>query len=77
MSNKFTTLYVQYRCKTECPKKRLPLNSSVSAACSNLNVQGPRKIVKGGGGANIHIFVFTDLENNGFQKKLIRQNMNI
>ena len=29
------------------------------------------------GGANIHIFVFTDLENNGFQKTLIRQNMNI
>ena len=27
------------------------------------------------GGANIHIFVFTDLENNGFQKKLIRQNI--
>ena len=30
-----------------------------------------------GGGANIHIFVFTDLEKNGFQKKLIRHNMNI
>ena len=30
-----------------------------------------------GGGANIHIFMFTYLENNGFQKKLIRQNMNI
>ena len=29
------------------------------------------------GGANIHIFMFTDLENNGFQKKLITQNTNI
>ena len=29
------------------------------------------------GGANIHIFVFTDLKNNRFQKKLIMQNMNI
>ena len=30
-----------------------------------------------GGGANIHIFVFTYLENSGFQKKLITQNANI
>ena len=37
--------------------------------------QGPPKIVKWG--ANIHIFVFTYLENNGFQKKLIMQNINI
>ena len=27
-----------------------------------------------GGGANIHIFLFTDLKNNGFQKKLMMQN---
>ena len=26
------------------------------------------------GGANIHIFVFQDHKNNGFQKKLVRQN---
>ena len=32
--------------------------------------------LSGGREDNIHIFVFTDLENNGFQKKLIRQNMN-
>ena len=30
-----------------------------------------------GGRANIHIFVFTDLENNGFEKKFITQNTNI
>jgi hypothetical protein len=30
-----------------------------------------------GGGGNIHIFVFTDLKNNSFQNKLIRQNTNI
>ena len=35
---------------------------------------GVRSII---GGANIHVFVVTDLENNGFQKKLIRQHMNI
>jgi hypothetical protein len=29
------------------------------------------------GGADIHIFVFTDCKNNRFQKKLIGQNMNI
>ena len=27
--------------------------------------------------SNIHIFVLTDLGNNGFQRKLIRQDMNI
>ena len=31
----------------------------------------------GGGGAIIHIFVFTDHKNNQFQKKLITQNTNI
>ena len=30
----------------------------------------------GGGGAHIHIFVFTDHKNNRFQKKLITQNTN-
>ena len=30
-----------------------------------------------GGGAHIHIFVFTDHKNNRFQKKLITQNTNI
>jgi hypothetical protein len=30
-----------------------------------------------GGGADIHIFVCTDCENNRFQKKLIGQNTNI
>jgi hypothetical protein len=29
------------------------------------------------GGADIHIFVFTDCKNNRFQKKLIGQNRNI
>ena len=28
-------------------------------------------------GANIHIFVFSDLESRGFQEKLITQNSNI
>ena len=41
-------------------------------------MQGRRKIDNwGGGGGNIHIFMFTDLENNRFQKKLIMQNTNI
>ena len=31
----------------------------------------------GGGGGNIHIFVFTDHENNRFQKELITQNTKI
>ena len=39
------------------------------------NTQGRQKIDKWG--ANIHISVFKDLENKGFQKKLIRQNVNI
>ena len=44
--------------------------------------QGRRKIDKwaeagAGAGANIHIFVLSDLENNGFPEKLRRQNMNI
>jgi hypothetical protein len=30
-----------------------------------------------GEGAHIHIFVFTDHKNNGFQNKLITQNTNI
>ena len=34
-------------------------------------------IIGGGGGAHIHIFVFTDHENNRFQTKLTVQNMNI
>ena len=34
-------------------------------------------IIWGGGGADIHIFVFTDHKNNRFQKKLITQNTNI
>ena len=37
--------------------------------------QGPWKIDKWAVGTNIQIFMFTDLQNNGFQKKLIRQNM--
>ena len=41
-----------------------------------------KRLISGGGrsiigGANIQIFVFTDLENNGILKKLITQNMNI
>jgi hypothetical protein len=35
------------------------------------------KFDNGGGGAHIHIFVFTDHKNNRFQKKLIMQNTNI
>ena len=38
-----------------------------------LSILGRSKI-EGGGGGNIHIFVFTDLKNNRFQKKLIMQN---
>ena len=38
---------------------------------------GVGRSIIGGGGGNIHIFVFTDLKNNRFQKKLIMQNTNI
>ena len=31
----------------------------------------------GGGGAHIHIFVFTDCKNKRFQKKLMMHNTNI
>jgi hypothetical protein len=37
---------------------------------------GVERSISGGGG-DIHIFVFTDLKNNRFQKKLIMQNTNI
>ena len=37
-----------------------------------LPVAWPASIIRG---ANIHIFVFTDLKNNRFQKKLMMQNM--
>jgi hypothetical protein len=38
---------------------------------------GAASAIIGGMGANIHIFVFTDHKNNGFQKKLIMQNTKI
>jgi hypothetical protein len=40
------------------------------------NIQRRRNI-DNWGGADIHIFVFTDCKNNRFQKKLIGQNTNI
>ena len=43
-----------------------------------LNNQGRSKLVNwGGGGADIHIYVFMHHKNNRFQKKLIVQNTNI
>ena len=36
-----------------------------------------RRNIDNWGGADIHIFVFTDGKNNRFQKKLIGQNTNI
>jgi hypothetical protein len=38
---------------------------------------GAASSIIGGGGANIHIFVFTDHKDNRFQKKLIMQNTKI
>ena len=35
-----------------------------------------RQKIDNWGGGDIHIFAFTGLESNGFQKKLKRQNMN-
>jgi hypothetical protein len=35
---------------------------------------GAASSIIGGGAGNIHIFVFTDLNNNRFQNKLIMQN---
>ena len=42
-------------------------------------MQGRRKLDNwgGGGGADIHIYVFTHHKNNRFEKKLIVQNTNI
>ena len=34
-------------------------------------------LIIGGGGADVHIYVFTHHKNNRFLKKLIVQNMNI
>ena len=39
--------------------------------------QWRRQLDNWGGGANIHIFVFTDRKNKRFQKKLIMQNTKI
>ena len=36
-----------------------------------------KSIIRGGVGDHIHIFVFTDLQNNRLQKKLVMQNTNI
>ena len=33
-------------------------------------MQGQRKIDNWGGGAHVHIFVFIDFKNNGFQRKI-------
>ena len=41
------------------------------------NISAVASSIMGGGGAHIHIFVFTDHKNNRFQKKLITQNTNI
>ena len=38
---------------------------------------GAGRTIIGRGGANIHIFVFTECKNDGFQKKLIRQSTNV
>ena len=40
-----------------------------------MNCRGGRKLIIGG--ADTHIFVFTDCKNNRFQKKLMIQNTNI
>ena len=42
-----------------------------------VNVRAVASSIIGGGGADIHIFVFTNHKNNWFQKKLIVQNPNI
>ena len=39
--------------------------------------QEPQKIDNWGGGAHIHIFVFTNCKNNRFQKKLMMHSTNI
>ena len=40
-------------------------------------ISGHGRLLIGGGGAHIHIFVFTDCKNNRFQKKLMMHNTNI
>ena len=42
-----------------------------------MNCRGSRRLIIGGGGTDIHIFVFTDCKNNRFQKKLMMPNKNI
>ena len=41
-----------------------------------MNCRGSGRLIIGGG-ADIHIFVFTDCKNNRFQKKLMMPNKNI
>ena len=53
----------------------LEVNIGASTSAASCNSGVANSIL--GGGAHIHIFEFTDHENNRFQKKLIAQNMNI
>ncbi len=48
------------------------VQSRLNTCCS-----GVAGSIIGGGGGHIHIFVFTDLKNNLFQKKIIMQNTNV
>ena len=52
-------------------------NNDKRSSIINYNRQGRSKIDNWGGGADIHIFVFTNHKNNWFQKKSIVQNPNI
>ena len=58
---------------TPTPSYQFPRNGP----CRKGMLSGVANSIIGRGGAHIHIFVFTDHENNQFEKKLIVQNMNI
>ena len=53
------------------------LNRRAVLSVSFYDYQGRSKLDNWGGGADIHIFVFTHHKSNSFQKKLIVQNPNI
>ena len=58
--------------KVKCQVHRIIVCDLCGLIC-----QGRSKLDNWGGGADIHIYVFTHHKNNRFQKKLIVQNMNI
>ena len=67
--------YYEIRKLVNCMSKSVLYTKMILARYTNATLCGVANSIIGG--ANIHIFVFTDLKNNWFQKKLMMQNTNI